>query len=177
MKKVYYQLIIIIVKFINKSNVGKHNRLLTTHIYKSEIGNYNYIGPGVIINNAIISNFCSIAAYTQIGGMEHDFNKLSTSTSLNPGKKSNKVQIADDVWIGAAVYLKNGVKIGKGAVIGAGSIVLEDIPPYAIAVGSPAKIIKYRFDKVKRDVHFKVDFKSNIKTLNSINENFNSRWR
>jgi acetyltransferase-like isoleucine patch superfamily enzyme len=108
--------------------------------------------------------------------MEHDFTKLSTSTFLNPGKKSNKVQIADDVWIGAAVYLKNGVKIGKGAVIGAGSIVLEDIPPYAIAVGSPAKIIKYRFDKVKRDVHFKVDFKSNIKTLNSINENFNSRW-
>ena len=60
MKKVYYQLIIIIVKFIKKSNVGKHNRLLTTHIYKSEIGNYNYIGPGVIINNAIISIFAQL---------------------------------------------------------------------------------------------------------------------
>lgn len=177
MKQAYYKLIVFIIRFIKKSTVGKHNRSLTTHIYKSEIGNYNYFGPGVIINNAKISNFCSIAAYTQIGGMEHDFNKLSTSTFLNPGKKLNKVQIADDVWIGAAVYIKNGVKIGKGAVIGAGSIVLNDIPPYAIAVGSPAKIIKYRFDKIKRDIHLKVDFTSNIKNLNSINENFNSRWR
>lgn len=40
-----------------------------------------------------------------------------------------------------------GVKIGDGAIIGAGSIVTKDIPPFAIAVGSPAKVIKYRFSE------------------------------
>ena len=174
MKKIYFKIIIVFVRLINKTTLGKHNRVLTTHVYKSEVGNYNYIGPGVIINNGIISNYCSIAAYTQIGGMEHDFNMLSTSTYLNCGKKSKKVEIEDDVWIGAAVYIRNGVKIGKGAVIGAGSIVLKDVPPCAIVVGSPAKIIKYRFNKNKRDIHYNVDFKNNIKALKSINENFNS---
>ena len=41
----------------------------------------------------------------------------------------------------------SGVKIGDGAIIGAGSVVAKDVPPYAIVVGNPAKIIKYRFDE------------------------------
>lgn len=51
--------------------------------------------------------------------------------------------LEDDVWIGENCIILSGVKIGQGAVIAAGAIVTNDIPPYAIAGGVPAKVIKY----------------------------------
>jgi acetyltransferase-like isoleucine patch superfamily enzyme len=56
------------------------------------------------------------------------------------------VIIEDDVWIGARAIVLRGVTIGRGAIVGAGSLVTKNIPPYAIAVGSPAKTIKFRWD-------------------------------
>lgn len=58
----------------------------------------------------------------------------------------HQIVIGSDVWVGAGVTLMGGVHIGSGAVIGAGAVVAKDVPPYAIAVGNPARIIKYRFD-------------------------------
>ena len=55
------------------------------------------------------------------------------------------VFIGHDVWIGEKVFINDGLIIGNGAVIGAHSVVTHNIPPYAIAVGAPAKVIKYRF--------------------------------
>ena len=49
------------------------------------------------------------------------------------------------VWIGADVTLLGGVRIGNGAIIGAGAVVAKDVPPYAVVVGNPARVIKYRF--------------------------------
>ncbi len=57
------------------------------------------------------------------------------------------VEIGNDVWIGANVIITPGIKIGNGAIIAAGAIVTEDVPPYAIVGGVPAKVIKYRFDE------------------------------
>jgi acetyltransferase-like isoleucine patch superfamily enzyme len=54
------------------------------------------------------------------------------------------ISIGDDVWIGANVTILKGVNIANGVVIGAGSVVIKDIPEYAIVVGNPARIIKYR---------------------------------
>lgn len=54
--------------------------------------------------------------------------------------------IEDDVWLGFGVIVLSGVRIGKGAVIGAGSVVTKDVPEGAIAVGSPARIVKMRSD-------------------------------
>lgn len=59
--------------------------------------------------------------------------------------KSADVIIEEDVWIGANVTILPGVTIGRGCVIGAGSIVTKSIPPYALVVGSPAKIIGKTF--------------------------------
>lgn len=59
--------------------------------------------------------------------------------------KNKLVTIGNDVWIGTRVIIMGGVKIGNGAVIGAGAIVTKDVPDYAIAVGVPAKVVKYRF--------------------------------
>lgn len=51
------------------------------------------------------------------------------------------------MWIGHGSKILSGVSIGDGAIIGANSLVVKDIPPYAVAVGSPAEVIKYRFDE------------------------------
>ena len=59
---------------------------------------------------------------------------------------AKKVSIGNDVWIGCNAIIKKGIKIGNGAVIGAGSVVTKDVPAYAIVVGNPGKIIKYRFE-------------------------------
>lgn len=58
-----------------------------------------------------------------------------------------RVRIGNDVFIGANVTVLDGVQIADGAVIGAGAVVVGDIPPYAVAVGVPAKVVKYRFDE------------------------------
>jgi acetyltransferase-like isoleucine patch superfamily enzyme len=57
---------------------------------------------------------------------------------------SKEVVIEDDVWLGYNVIVLPGVTIGKGSVIGAGSVVSKDIPPYSIAIGNPARVIKKR---------------------------------
>jgi acetyltransferase-like isoleucine patch superfamily enzyme len=61
-------------------------------------------------------------------------------------EEQKQTTIGNDVFIGANVTIIDGVAIGDGAVIGAGAVVVKDIPPYAVAVGVPAKVIKYRFD-------------------------------
>jgi acetyltransferase-like isoleucine patch superfamily enzyme len=60
-------------------------------------------------------------------------------------QKDARIEIGHDVWIGDEAMIAPGVKIGHGAVIGARSLVLKDIPPYAVAVGSPARIQRMRF--------------------------------
>ena len=54
------------------------------------------------------------------------------------------VRIGRDVWIGANVVIMSGVTIGEGAVVGAGAVVSRDIPAWAVAVGVPAKVLRYR---------------------------------
>lgn len=97
-----------------------------------------------------------------IGHGKHPLNFLSTSPYFYFDEMKYKkpeqithseywdlepVEIGNDVWIGDGVFIKNGVKIGDGAILGARAVVTKDIPPYAVAVGCPAKVIKYRFDK------------------------------
>lgn len=59
--------------------------------------------------------------------------------------------MGNDVWVGCNSVLISGVKVGDGAIIGAGAVVTKDIPPYAIVVGVPARVIKYRFDEEVRE--------------------------
>jgi serine acetyltransferase len=57
------------------------------------------------------------------------------------------VEIGNDVWLGDNVTILSGIKIGDGAIIGANSLIIKDIEPYSINVGSPSKIVRYRFEK------------------------------
>ncbi len=74
---------------------------------------------------------------------------LSTSPELRPGEQwigpSERTTLGHDVWVGANAVIMAGAQIGIGAVIGAGAVVLGDVPPYAIAVGVPAQIKRFRF--------------------------------
>jgi acetyltransferase-like isoleucine patch superfamily enzyme len=69
----------------------------------------------------------------------------TTLSNYNKIQETKAIQIGHDVFIGMNVTILDGVKIGNGAVIGAGAVVSKDIPPYAIAVGNPIQIKKYRF--------------------------------
>jgi len=101
-----------------------------------------------------IGKYCSIADGVKIfGGGEHDYKKVSTyplgflEGTKKPPYRFSKGQtvIGNDVWLGENSIILSGVTIGNGAVVGAGAVVAKDVPPYAIVVGNPAKIIKYRF--------------------------------
>lgn len=128
-------------------------------VYDTLIDDYTYVSTNAFISKTIIGKFCSIGPNFMCGRGIHPLNGLSTSPSFysieSPNGKSfslsNKVVdrknivIGSDVFIGANVTVLDGVTIGDGAVIGAGAVVSKDIPPYAIAVGSPIHVIKYRF--------------------------------
>ncbi|WP_412520301.1 CatB-related O-acetyltransferase [Staphylococcus simulans] len=116
------------------------------------IGSYNYFGPQVMVNNCTIANYCSIGPGVKIGQAEHSTNYWTTSQliskkNINHSLNIEPTLIENDVWLAANVIVLQGVKVGTGAIIGAGAVVTNDIPNYAIAVGVPAKVIKYRFDQ------------------------------
>ena len=108
--------------------------------------------------NCTINSFCFIDA--DKGGVEIGDNALigphvgihgsnynyesREKLIIDQGIVSNGIRIEDDVWIGSHSTILDGVTIGKGAVIGAGAVVTKDIPPYSVAVGVPAKVIKER---------------------------------
>lgn len=66
--------------------------------------------------------------------------------------------IENDVWIGAKSTIMSGVKISNGAVIGACSVVTKDVPPYAIVVGNPGKIVKFRFSESQIEQLLKISW-------------------
>lgn len=66
-------------------------------------------------------------------------------TGSNDDNEYKDVIVEEDVWLGINVTLLAGVHIGRGAIIGACSVVTKDIPPYAVAVGNPAKIVKFKW--------------------------------
>ena len=90
-----------------------------------------------------IGNDVRIAPNVMIISANHIFENPEMPIRTQ-GMNVSPITIEDDVWIAGGVHITAGVTIGKGSVIGAGSVVTHDIPPYSVAVGVPAKVIKKR---------------------------------
>lgn len=97
-----------------------------------------------------IGSYCSIAQGAIFMCHAHHDYAAPTTYPLRPPTLTEKerkgITIGNDVWVGLRAVIMSGVTVGDGAVIGTGAIVTRDVPPYAIVVGSPAKVLKYRFD-------------------------------
>lgn len=114
------------------------------------ISPFTEIGSNVEINefvriraNVKIGDNVLIAPNVQLISINHEFTDITIPINLQ-GEKIGFIIIEDDVWIGTAAIVLPNVTIGKGAIVGAGAIVTKDVPSYAIVVGNPARIIKYR---------------------------------
>ena len=145
-----------------QSVLGEHTKVSAPFfIHGTQLGDYSYISKNASINNCEIGKFCSIGPNFCCGLGIHPTDGISTSPMFystarqngmtlceeNKTAESMKTFIGNDVFIGANVTVLDGVRIGDGAVIGAGAVVTKDIPPYAVAVGVPAEVKRYRFDE------------------------------
>ena len=147
---------------ISNSDVSVKAKLYPLyHVSDSTIGDYTYISQHSHISMTEIGKFCSIGPNFVCGWGIHPLDGISSSPMFYSTMKQNGttlsmidkvverklIRIGNDVFIGANVTILDGVTIGDGAVIGAGAVVSKDIPPYAVALGCPIQIKRYRFDE------------------------------
>ncbi|MCO6450189.1 MAG: acyltransferase [Caldilineales bacterium] len=106
----------------------------------SNLGDYNYVGAagGVRIGENVL-----IGQGVRFHSENHVTERINAPIK-SQGVTNSGIVVGDDVWLGSGVILLDGVKIGTGAVVAAGSVVTQDVLPYAIVGGVPAKLIKYR---------------------------------
>lgn len=150
---------------ISAANLLLENRI---KVGKNTYGLLNYYTSGNPEEGLIIGDFCQISgqAHFLLGG-EHPYSCITTYpykeliyglgiSSFTKGK----IILDDEVWIGLNTTIMSGVHIGKGAIIAAGSVVVSNVPPYAIVGGVPAQIIKYRFSStiIKELLKVKIDY-------------------
>lgn len=132
---------------------------------KSKVTRKTHIGNHVNFNGISIEG----KGIVRIGDYFHSGSECMIISDVHNYDKGNKipydetviekeVSIEQCVWLGSRVTILAGVHIGEGAIIQAGSVVINDIPPYAIVGGHPAKIFKYRdgehYDKLKKEGKF-----------------------
>jgi len=129
-------------------------------VAESSFGDYSYVVNDADIIYSTIGRFCSIAAQTRINPGNHPLDRVALnhftyrSSAYGLGeddaaffdwRRSHRVTLGDDVWIGHGAIVLPGVAIGTGAAVGAGAVVTKDLPPFAVAVGVPARVLRYRF--------------------------------
>ncbi|MDA7880911.1 acyltransferase [Akkermansiaceae bacterium] len=108
-----------------------------------EIGKNFYInGSCHLLGDITIGENVLIGPHSVIWGRDHCLDR--GLLIREQGHVRKPIRIGDDCWIGANVTILKGVTLGTGSVVGAGSVVVKDVPDYAIVVGSPAKIVRYR---------------------------------
>lgn len=119
-----------------------------------KIGPYAYVGPGAMICPGV-----QIGAYSMLGprvtivGRDHRFDIPGVPTIFSGRPEPMRTVIEADVWIGACATLIAGIRIGSGSVVAAGSVVTRDVPPFSIAAGVPARVMRKRFDTEGEQIH------------------------
>lgn len=143
----------------NKLSIGSNTWIGENFFAKCEGG--VTIGSGVIISRGV-----------EIWTANHNYDSEDLQSLPYDRRFILKpVSIGDNVWIGSRVTIIPGVSIGEGAVIGAGAVVTHDIPPLAVAGGNPAKVIKYRNEKIygklkaEKRIYLDMEYDYDISTL------------
>lgn len=98
------------------------------------------IGPGVSLGRYVL-----IAPYVSFVGADHVFDRAGTPIIFSGRPPGVRTVVEDDVWIGYRAIVKLGVRIGRGAIVAAGAVVTQDVTPYTIVAGVPAREVKKRF--------------------------------
>lgn len=146
---------------IRDTSFGRFNEVgPRTRIAESSLGDYAYVGNDCDIIYTSIGAFCSIAAQVRINPGNHPLQRValnhftyrSSAYGLGPDeadffqwRRGKPVTLGPDVWIGHGAIILPGVTIGIGAAIGAGAVVTKDVPDFAIVVGNPGRVLRYRF--------------------------------
>jgi acetyltransferase-like isoleucine patch superfamily enzyme len=117
-------------------------------------GDYVYVGPhSQLPPHVHVGHYSSLSAHVAIVGSDHNYGNPGVPIVFSGRPLSCVTTIGADVLIGHGAILLRGITIGNGAVVGAGAIVTKDVPPYAIVAGTPAKILRYRFDEREQAIH------------------------
>jgi acetyltransferase-like isoleucine patch superfamily enzyme len=170
-----------------KSTFEGANKIYPNTNFSGSMGYGSYIGPNCEIL-AEVGRFSSIAPFVRTNNGIHPYTEpyATTCPMFYSTQKQNGVCFADkmmfnelksnpkignDCWIGENVFICGGVQIGDGAVVLAGAVVTENVLPYAIVGGVPAKKIKFRYDD--DTIEFLLDFKWWNKDLKWLQNNWN----
>jgi acetyltransferase-like isoleucine patch superfamily enzyme len=152
---------------------GKNKVYHYASVNQSIIHRGSYVGPWSRLNRCLIGRYCSIGPDVHIISGRHPISERPSShpcffsTKMQAGftyveedsfeelvfidkNRGLVVEIGSDVWIGSRASIMAGVRIGHGAIIAAGSLLTKDAEPYGIYVGSPAKLVRYRFEEETR---------------------------
>lgn len=143
---------------LKKSSLGKFSGVAAhASVSNTKIDDFSSIGRYSKVVYTDIGKYCAISWDTTINAISHSYSNLTVNAFpyvphvggfvKERIQEYEKVVIENDVWVGANCVIMPGVKIGNGAIVGAGAVVTKNVPDYAIVVGSPAKIIKYRFSE------------------------------
>lgn len=95
-----------------------------------------------------------------VGRRDHDHTAVGLTirespwVGDHPERLSDEVHVGSDVWIGYGATILSGVRIGSSSIIGAGALVITDIPPNAVAVGVPARVVSERFSTTDLQRHW-----------------------
>jgi len=135
-------------------SIGDHSSIQRFTILETirgggiRIGNNSHIQSGCNLTAALgsirIGDHVQLAPRCALYPYQHGISDLETPIAKQPITSKGDIIIEDNVWLGVGVIVTDGVTIGQGAVVGAGAVVTKDIPPLAIAVGTPAKVVGYR---------------------------------
>jgi acetyltransferase-like isoleucine patch superfamily enzyme len=115
------------------------------HLYPGDavrvvVGSWSALAAGVEILPGGNHRLDTVASFP----IRHRLGLAGIETSGHPWSKGD-VTIGNDAWVGRGAKILGGVTIGDGAVVAAYSVVTRDVPPYAIAAGAPARVVRYRF--------------------------------
>lgn len=147
---------------VRNTKLGRYNLICPfAKVNNSELGDFSYVGSHSRVSRTTVGKFCSIAPEVVINlGMHPANDFVSTHPVFYSRTYGSKIYFAEtqgfeeyttvelghDIWIGARVIILPGVKIGTGAIIATGAVVTQDVEPYSIVGGVPAKVIRKRFD-------------------------------